>query len=82
MEKENRVLDNLREEHKFGSIQIVREDLEKKEHDLVKKGFGKVQEDEAREIEIVQKEDEDEYYFEYSYDNIEEQEELEEAEKL
>ena len=72
----------MREEHKFGSIQIVHEDLEKKEHDLVKKGFGKVQEDEAREIEIVQKEDEDEYYFEYSYDNIEEQEELEEAEKL
>lgn len=40
--KEERILNNLRDEHKFGSIQIVRENDEKKENELIKKGFGKI----------------------------------------
>ena len=81
--KEDRILNNLRDEHKFGSIQIVREDNQKKENQLIKQGFGKVEEEEIKDIEIVKKEESEEYYFdEYSLEEEEEAEtELVEEEK-
>jgi len=76
----------MREEHKVGDIQIVREDDAKKENELIKQGFGKIEpEDETREIQIVKckanDEDSSEYYFEESSFDDEEQEETSELEK-
>ncbi|CAL6004399.1 FtsJ_cell division protein [Hexamita inflata] len=72
LEKEQRLLNNLKDEHKFGSIQIVREDDEKKEKDLIKQGFGKVTTDTVQDIVIVKNTNNEEEVSQYYYEDDEE----------